>query len=236
MEHSLRIAAEDAKAELARKNYELRRARNALQRELASRTEDLAQLAQELIDSRKNLISTKDELAAELAAMNRLHELSTALLGQTELQPLLEEVMNATIALQNADMGCVQLYNPSTQALEIVAHRGFRQDFLDYFRSVHDDRTICGRAMLRRERVIVDDVLNDPGFAPHRAMAVSAGYRSVQSTPLFSRSGEPLGMISTYFRHPHRPSERELRLTDLYARQAAEMIERKRARGGAQRI
>jgi C4-dicarboxylate-specific signal transduction histidine kinase len=35
-------------------------------------------------------------------------------------------------------------------------------------------------------------------------------------------------MISTHFKHPCRPSERELRLTDLYARQAAEMIERKR--------
>ena len=112
LEHSLRKAVEEAKAELVEKNHELRRARNALQRELASRTEDLAQLTQELIDSRKNLISTKDELAAELVAMNRLHELSTALLGQTELQPLLEEVLNATIALQNADMGCVQLYNP----------------------------------------------------------------------------------------------------------------------------
>ena len=51
----------------------------------------------------------------------------------------------------------------------------------------------------------------------------------MQSTPLFSRSGEPLGMISTHFRQPHRPSERDLRLTDLYARQAAEMIERERA-------
>ena len=78
LEHSLRKAVEEAKAELVEKNHELRRARNALQKELASRTEDLAQLTQELIDSRKDLISTKDELAAELVAMNRLHELSTS--------------------------------------------------------------------------------------------------------------------------------------------------------------
>ena len=183
LEHSLRKAVEEAKAELVEKNHELRRARNALQKELASRTEDLAQLTQELIDSKKDLISTKDELAAELVAMNRLHELSTALLGQTELKPLLEEVLNATVALQNADMGCVQLYNPITQTLEIVVQRGFRQDFLDCFRGVHDDTTVCGRAMLSRERVIVEDVLTDPGFAPHKAMALAAGYRSVQSTP-----------------------------------------------------
>jgi PAS domain S-box-containing protein len=36
-------------------------------------------------------------------------------------------------------------------------------------------------------------------------------------------------MISTHFRRTHRPSERELRFVDLYARQAAEMIERNRA-------
>ena len=36
-------------------------------------------------------------------------------------------------------------------------------------------------------------------------------------------------MLSTHFRMPHRPAERELRLTDLYVRQAAELVERKRA-------
>src|SRR6185295_11994091 len=75
----------------------------------------------------------------------------------------------------------------------------------------------------------------DPDFAPHRAIAASAGFRAVQSTPLFSRSGEPLGVISTQFRQPHRPSEHELRLTDIYARQAAEMIERKRAEAALRR-
>jgi hypothetical protein len=39
------------------------------------------------------------------------------------------------------------------------------------------------------------------------------------------RSGEPLGIISTHFRRPHRPLERELRLTDFYARQGTELIE-----------
>jgi GAF domain-containing protein len=110
-----------------------------------------------------------------------------------------------------------------------VAHRGFRQDFLDHFASVEDDGAACGRAMSRRERIIIEDVLIDPAFEPHRVIAASAGFRAVQSTPLFTRSGEPLGMISTHFRKPHRPQEYQLRLTDLYARQAAALIEHKRA-------
>ncbi|HYL82357.1 MAG TPA: PAS domain S-box protein, partial [Candidatus Acidoferrum sp.] len=169
-----------------------------------------------------------DGLAAEVIVMTRLQELSTRLLASTELQDVLKEVLSATIALQNADFGNVQLYNSETLELEIVAHHGFQKDFLEYFGHVHEDSAACGRALQRRERVIIEDVETDPGFEPHRQIAASAGYRAVQSTPLFSRSGEPLGMISTHFRHPHRPSERELRLTDLYARQAAEMIDRQR--------
>lgn len=207
---------------------ELRRARNTLRRALAIQNEALSELSRELVASRQALLMLKDELAAELAAMNQLHELSTRLLGTTELRPFLEEVLDATIALQNADLGCVQLYNPRNQTLEIVAHRGLRPESLDILRSVHDDGSICGRALLRRERVIVEDVLSDPGFEPDRTMAISAGYRAVQSTPLFGRSGEPLGIISTYFLQSHGPSQRELRLTDLYARQAADMIERQR--------
>ncbi len=127
-------------------------------------------------------LALKDELAAELQAMTRLHELSTRLLSTTELQPLLEEVLDAAIAIQNADFGTVQLYNPETRALEIVAKRGFQQDFLDHFSSVREASAACGRALQQQERVIIEDVQADPGFAPHRQIAASAGFRAVQST------------------------------------------------------
>jgi PAS domain S-box-containing protein len=53
-----------------------------------------------------------------------------------------------------------------------------------------------------------------------------SGIRAVQSTPLVSRSGQLLGMISTHWREPHQPTERALRLFDVLARQAADLIER----------
>jgi signal transduction histidine kinase len=74
--------------------------------------------------------------------------------------------------------------------------------------------------------VIIEDVQTDPDFAPHRAIAAAAGFRAVQSTPVMSRNGELLGILSTHFRNPQRPSERALRMVDLYARQAAEFLER----------
>ena len=155
---------------------------------------------------------------------------------KAEVKLLLDEVLAAAVelqkadlAIQNADFGILQLYNPE-HSLEIVAQQGFQQDFLMYFADVHDETTACGRAMKQHRRVIIEDVERDADFEPHRASAASAGFRAVQATPLFGRSGEQLGAISTQFGTPRRPTEDELRLTDLYAVHAAQIIERERNR------
>src|SRR5262249_20228547 len=62
-----------------------------------------------------------------------------------------------------------------------------------------------------------------------------SGIRAVQSTPLMSRSGRMIGMISTHWRRPHRPTERELGRLDLLARQAAEPIQRGQAEAALRR-
>src|SRR5262249_4568695 len=43
------------------------------------------------------------------------------------------------------------------------------------------------------------------------------------------RDGRSVGMISTHWREVHHPSERELRLLDVLARQVADLIERRTA-------
>lgn len=50
--------------------------------------------------------------------------------------------------------------------------------------------------------------------------------RAAQTTPLLSRSGALLGMISTHWSDAHEPSDRDLRLLDILARQAADLLER----------
>jgi signal transduction histidine kinase len=184
-------------------------------------------------------LAMRNELSAELAAMTQLHDFSTRLFANIELVPLLEEVLSAIMSLQKADFGNIQLYDRETDVLELVVHRGFQGPFLQHFARIpaasRDGGSGCARAVKARARVIIEDVQTDAEFAPHREIAASAGFRAVQSTPLFSRRGELLGMMSTHFREPHRPSERDLRLTDLYASHAAEMIERAQTETAVQR-
>jgi signal transduction histidine kinase/ActR/RegA family two-component response regulator len=65
---------------------------------------------------------------------------------------------------------------------------------------------------------------------------VEAGFLSAQSTPLISRSGKLIGMVSTHWRTHHRPSERELQFLDLLARQAADLIEQRQAEAQRQQL
>ena len=175
------------------------------------------------------LLESEQRLEAELEAITRLHALSTRLLSADNLHTALDDVLENAIVTSGADFGNIQLYNPQAGALEIVAHRGFRPDFLAYFRRVRvDEGSACAQAMQSGQRIVIEDVELDPAYEPHRRIAAAAGYRAVQSTPLKSHNGSILGMLSTHFRRPQRVSERNQRLLDLYARHAADLIERLR--------
>jgi signal transduction histidine kinase len=56
-----------------------------------------------------------------------------------------------------------------------------------------------------------------------------AGISAMQSTPLISRSGTLVGMISTHWRHSYHPTDSELENFDILARQAADALERTQA-------
>ena len=173
------------------------------------------------------LLASQRTLAAEAEALTKLSELSTRLWRTRSLTEGLDEILAAVIELLGAHMGNVQLLDERGTELVIVSQRGFRPDFLAFFARVSvDDDSACGRALRYRERTVIEDVERDEAYAPMRAIARSAGYRAVTSTPLIGAGGGVLGAVSTHFAAPHRPSEQELKRLDLYLRQACDFITR----------
>ncbi|MBD0305794.1 MAG: PAS domain S-box protein [Nitrospiraceae bacterium] len=174
------------------------------------------------------LRENENRLAVEAKALARLNEASSRLWRMASLSDGLEEMLAATIDLLGADMGNIQLLEGGI--LRIAVQRGFKQDFLDFFGEVStEDDAACGRTLRTGKRTVIEDIETDPPYAPMRPVARAAGYRAVQSTPLMSRAGKPLGMVSTHFRSPHYPDVQDLRRLDLYVRQAADFIDRCRA-------
>ena len=171
---------------------------------------------------------TEDALRQSLEDLTRMQQLSTRLLQADDFSLLLHDILDAAISITGAQMGNIQLLE--RDVLRIAAQRGFDCPFLEFFASVPGEQAACGTALQRGERVIVDDVLNSPIFVGTSALdvMVAAGAHAVQSTPLVSRSGRVLGMFSTHYQSaPQQPSERALRLLDILARQAADLIEHK---------
>ncbi|HZC25326.1 MAG TPA: GAF domain-containing sensor histidine kinase, partial [Candidatus Binatia bacterium] len=169
----------------------------------------------------------REHAEAEAEGLAKMNEWGWRLWRSRDLIEGLNETLGAVIALLGADKGVLQLLDPHSGVLTIVAQRGFEQDFLDFFREVTAETdSSCGRALRKNERFIVEDVELDGPFAPYRPVMRSAGIRSVVSIPLIVADGSVLGILSAHFARVHSPTEQDLRRLDLYIRQAADFIRR----------
>lgn len=176
--------------------------------------------------SSRNWPASKAHVALELEVMNRLHDFSTRLLGTKNLAATLDEVLHAAIVMLGADRGDVQLFDAERGTLNLAAQQGFEAEFLERIKEISlQCDSISARVMVRGERVLLEDIREDLGYRSQLEACEVAGFLAVQSTPLISRDGRALGVLSTHFRQPCRPSDRELRMLDLYARHAADHID-----------
>lgn len=139
-------------------------------------------------------------------------------------EALVEGALETAVSFMRADLGNIQLFDPMTGSLTIVAHDGFSPEFLEYFAVVDDDSAACGRAAETCTQIVIDNVYTDPRFAPHREIAAASGFGAVQSTPLIDYSGKLIGMLSTHFSRPHRPSDRDLGIMARYGDYLGEVL------------
>ena len=188
-------------------------------------------LEQRVAERTSELTALKDRLAADLAAMTRLHEISTRFVQESDVPSLLQETLSAAIEITGGDMGHIQFLDPASGRLSVVAQHGFEPRFLEFFNQTERRRDSCGAARMRAQRVVIEDVVQHAGYfdKPALEMLLAAGVRAMQATPLCARSGRLLGLLSTHSRTRRRLQERDLRLLDLLARQLADLVERSQA-------
>ncbi len=207
-----------AKQELQNVNLEL-------EQRVAERTDELSK-ALAVVEEQKR------QLEAELADAQLLHGVSAALVNEGVVGEFYQKLVDAAALVMRSDFATMQRYDPGHDALAIIAHRNLNDEALKFWEWVPPLRpTSCGMALHRGERVIISDYDSWDYAAGSEDQAAfrAGGIRAAQSTPLLSRSGKLVGMISTHWKRVHQPSERDLRLLDIIARQAADLIERSAA-------
>ena len=180
-------------------------------------------------DTRKSL---NEQLAVELAATRRLQETSTLLIHGGDIGALYHHILEAAVGIMQSDMASMQTFDEQRGALRLLASQGFHPESAAFWEWVSvDSKSSCAAALRDTKRIIIHDIESSDllGKAPDLREYRRSGIRAVQSTPLVSRGGRLVGMISTHWREPRTPTERELRLMDVLARLASDLIERNQA-------
>lgn len=168
------------------------------------------------------------EFAKEVADLRLLQEISTQLVHSENTKTLYEKIMDAAVTIMGSDYASMQLLDVRTSELVLLAFRGFNPQAAQFWQRVPaESGSTCAAALRTGKRVIASDVENCDFMAGTEDLEtyIQTGIHAVQSTPLLSRSGQILGMISTHWSRVYMPTERDLRVFDVLARQAADILE-----------
>jgi signal transduction histidine kinase/DNA-binding NarL/FixJ family response regulator len=171
------------------------------------------------------LLASQVERDSQLLDLTRLNEMNTRLSATRELGPILQAVLHAACAIDRTDMGLLALCESVGGPLQTAASMGLEAGTLRRIEAVRGCTGACVMAFAERRRVVFEDVQSAPCSEGYREAAREAGFRAVHSTPLITRAGRIVGVLSTHARTARRPSPWQMHLLDVCARQAADVIE-----------
>ena len=175
------------------------------------------------------LRQSEQRLAREVAGAKTLQSISARLITESTPESLYAQILGAAIELMASDAASVQMLAADGASLRLLAWRNLHPDSAAFWQEVtRGAGSTCSKGLGDNERIVVADIEACEFIAgtPDQQEYRRSGIRAVQSTPLRSRSGRPLGMLSTHWRTPHTPTEEDFMLFDTLARQAADLIER----------
>jgi len=181
----------------------------------------------------KALRESRAQLATELEGTRLLHRISAELINDHNPEALYEKIIATASKIMHSQFASIQMFRPgcdNDEKLKLLAYLGFNENLPGFWLWMGiSAKSIFDAALRSGQRVIVKNI-NKCDFmrgTAQKEIFLQTTIQAFQITPLFSRTGRLVGLISTYWNEPYKPSENELCLMDVLARQAADMLERK---------
>ncbi len=154
------------------------------------------------------------------------------ILNDQPLAAIAEKIVRATESAASDGLCSLLLVDEESRRLRLLAAPSlpaFYNTVIDGL-AIGDGHGSCGTAAARGERVISEDILVDPAWAPYRELAARAGLRTCWSEPVLAKDGEVLATFALYAGQPRTPRAREIAQIAGAASLAGLAIERARAR------
>ena len=182
--------------------------------------------------AKKQIEESELQVRKELTDTHELQKLSTLLFLDDDKNEIYQRILQVAMKLMSSDFASIQVYDPLNEQLLLLGNKNFHPHSEKFWQTVNvSSGTPCGEALKTRQRIIITDIENNAITTSDAEELKSyrlTGIRSVQSTPLLSREGDLIGMVSTHWKKVHEPSLRDLNLIDVLARQAADIIIQKK--------
>lgn len=178
------------------------------------------------------LRASEARLAADLADTRALQDAGAAMIEDRREDEAETSILAAAVTIMRADAASLQMLDADRGELVLLGQIGFHPDSAAFWQRVGDaSGGTCSQAMGQQARVVVGDVLEDEIIRNSEDLRYFqlSGIVAMQTTPLITRSGRMIGMMSTHWREKHMPGAREFGHFDVLARQAADLIERRAA-------
>lgn len=158
-----------------------------------------------------------------------LHQLSMGLLRRGTLHEKLLLVLNTVATFHDTSKVVISVLEPGAPTLTVKASIGLGEAAVADLSKIRPGEGCCGLAFADRRRVIIVDFDTAEQFEEFLPWAKLNGIGGVYSTPFSDADQNVMGVLTVYFTQPHKPSEREMELTDMCASTVALILDRDRS-------
>lgn len=166
-----------------------------------------------------------DDLQNRIGELHAIFEIDKAITSAIDLQTVLQQIVQMSMALLNAKISSIMLLDEETQELVIAAAHGLSDEYLNKG-PIRVGESVAGRVIQEGRPIAVKDIRKDSLHA-YPEHACREGLCSLLSVPL-SLKDRVIGALNLYTEEPHSFTSHEINLFNSLASQAAIAIENAR--------
>lgn len=164
-------------------------------------------------------------VSAHAQELESLFELGQRLIAPLPLGELIEEVAERGRRLSRANFCLIFLMEDNRKRLVVRGAAGCSSEWPAHI-ELDVETSLMGRVVIEKRPLLCANLLEEP-LLNYPDLARTEGMMSMLAVPIVYH-GEVQGVLSTFYDHPRRMEEREVRLTQLLAGQFAVALENAR--------
>lgn len=166
---------------------------------------------------------SEQRISRRNAQLFALIDVAEAITQMSEVESLLENVLNAMLRVMNLSSGCVHLHSEETESLELAAQENLTESVKRMLQRFELGEGIVGQTAVLAETLLVSDTTLDRRLArPVSTEKIGA----LAAVPLIGRGGMVRGVLTLFHNQPKNFTEHEKSMLTGIGKQVGIALER----------